>query len=163
MFGWFKKRTLNTMNNFVRTAQLTIGTALICYYGFDRAKSEAEKNDVAARASAAANFLNGQTPGLLHAHLDLPRIYADTRQWLRENATMRELVVQTLRVSHTVNHQVGRPDRVTEGMLLVLREFGDEFPAEPRMDSYKTLLSRAIATLPVENRQRLIAFMETGQ
>lgn len=140
MFGWFKKRTLNTMNDLVRTAQMTIGTTMIWHYGFDKAKPETEKNELAAKAAAAANFLNGQTPSPMHAELDLPRIHEEARQWLKENATMRELVVQTLRVSYTVDYYVGRPDPLKAETLLLLHEFGDEFPAEPRMDSYKNLV-----------------------
>ena len=162
MFGWFKKRTLNTMNNLVVTAQLTVGLALISHYGFNNAKSETEKNELAAKASAAANFLNAQTPSPMHAELDLPRIRVEARQWLKENATMRELVVQTLRVSYTVNYHVGQPDPLKPETLLLLHEFGDEFPAEPRMDSYSALVLRAISTLPQESQGPLTVFMGTG-
>ena len=75
---------------------------------------------------------------------------------------MRELVVQTLRVSHTVNYHVGQLDPLKPETLLLLHEFGDEFPAEPRMDSYRTLVLRAISTLPQESQRRLTVFMETG-
>jgi len=47
-------------------------------------------------------------------------------------------------------------------MLLLEHEFGDEFPVEPRMDSYRTLVLRAIDTLPPESQRRLTVFMETG-
>jgi hypothetical protein len=163
VFGWFKKRTLSSMNNLVRTAQMTVAMALMRQYGFDKAKSEAEKNETAAKGSAAANFLNGQSPSPMHAQLDLPQIHAEARQWLRNNAVMRELVVQTLRVSSVVDHETGRRDPLREEVVSVLTEFGEEFPVSPSTKSYQALVLRAIGTLAPENQQRLMRFMETGR
>ena len=162
MFGWFKRRVARRMNNLVRTAQMTIGVGLIQHYGFADTVSDSEKDAVAKRGSAAANFLNGQPPHETHAGLDLQQIYAEASQWMQDNPTMRELVVQTLRVSWVVDYMVKRGDLPSEERMSILTKFGSEFPNAPDPNSYEALVRRAIGTLPVSSQARVLGLMETG-
>jgi hypothetical protein len=133
MFGWLKRRVARTMNNPARTAQATIGMALFRHYTLNSADSGSAESDheLVNRAGAAANFLNGQSPHATHVGLDLPQIYAEARQWMHDNRTMRELVVQTLRVTMQLDYMVQRGDPLSEERLLVLEEFGSEFADAP--------------------------------
>ena len=156
------------MNNLARTGQATIGLALMRHYSLNSAVADSEdgasesEDDLAKRASAAANFLNGQPLHATHADFDLPQIYAEARQWMRDNRTMRELVVQTLRVASQVDYMVKTEEGLSEGRTLILTEFGSEFADAPRPETYEALVRRAIGTLPHRSQGRLLRFMETG-
>ena len=72
------------------------------HYGVGRTASAGGEEQIAKQAAAAANFLNGHAPHPGHEGLDLPQVQA-ARDWIRKNIEMRELVVQTLRVTAIVH------------------------------------------------------------
>ena len=82
---------------------------------------------------------------------------------MHDNRTMRELVVQTLRVASQVDYMVQREDCLSEERLLVLTEFGSEFADAPQPETYEALVKRAIGTLPHHSQSRPLRFMETGK
>ena len=81
---------------------------------------------------------------------------------MQDNPTMRELVVQTLRVSWVVDYMVKRGDLPSEERMSILTKFGSEFPNAPDPNSYEALVRRAIGTLPVSSQARVLGLMETG-
>jgi hypothetical protein len=159
MFGRMKRRVARNVNHLARTGQATIGAALLRHYSLNSAVGDSG-DDIARRGAAAANFLNGQPLHATHDDLDLPQIYAEARQWMRDNRTMRELVVQTLRVASRIESK--EEDAPSEERALILAEFGSEFAEEPHPETYEALVRRAIGTLPHSPQVQLLRFMETG-
>src|SRR5262245_35492850 len=104
MFGRKRRSALGRVENLARTAQATVGMALMQHYGVDGNGSARGQGDLVTKAAAAANFLNGNSQHPGHTDVNLPQVQAEARDWLRKNTAMRELVVQTLRVTAVVHN-----------------------------------------------------------
>ena len=117
------------------------------HYRVGRTASAGGEEQIAEKA-AAANYLTGHAPRPGHEGLDLPQVQAEARDWIRKNIEMRELVVQTLRVTAVV-HPIGKyKDAVSEDSLSIVSEFGGHSTDPPDPRAYEALVRRAIATLP---------------
>lgn len=161
MFGRSKRNGGVRIDNLARAAQATIGMALMRHYGVGRTASAGGEEQVAKKAAAAANFLNGHAPHPTHEGLDLPQVQAEARDWIRRNIEMRELVVQTLRVTADV-HPVGKhADSVSEDSRSILSEFGGDSTDAPDPRAYEALVRRAIATLPHDTQIQLMRLTRT--
>lgn len=150
------------MERRVSIAQMAVAIKLAEDYGLNKAPSEDKQNAVIQKAAAAANYLFGKSPNPIHAHLDLATEHATAREWLQKNSAMRELVVQSLRVTRVVDW--GRSGFIPEmgemGMDL-LEAFGKEYPDSPGADTYEALVRRVVATLPPSPEQeRLTAALQ---
>jgi len=148
MFGRNKRSGLVRIDNLARAAQATIGMALMRHYGVGRAAPSGAEDSTAKKAAAAANFLNGHPPHPMHAALDLPQVQAEARAWIRNNLEMRELVVQTLRVTAAAHPAPRNRDGASGETLSILSEFGGDSNDVPDPRAYEALVRRAIATLP---------------
>jgi len=156
MFGRNKRNGGVRIDSLARAAQATIGMALMRHYGVGRTASAGGEEQIARKAAAAANFLNGHAPHPAHEGLDLPQVHAEARDWIRKNIEMRELVVQTLRVTADV-HTVGKyGDAASEDSLSILSEFGGDSSEIPDPRAYEALVRRAIATLPHDTQIQLM-------
>ena len=162
MFGRSKRNGGVRIDNLARAAQATIGMALMRHYGVGRTVGGAEEQ-TAKKAAAAANFLNGHAPHPAHEGLDLPKVQAEARDWIRKNIEMRELVVQTLRVTADV-HPVGKhQDEVSEDSLSILSEFGGDSTDALDPRAYEALVRRAIATLPHDTQIQLMRLTRSDE
>src|SRR6185369_5678549 len=148
MFGRRRRSVVGRVENLARAAQATVGMALMRHYGVGGSGAPHGHEDPATKAAAAANFLNGHEPHPTHAGLDLPQVQAEARDWLRKNTAMRELVVQTLRVTAVVQQTAKSKDPPSEDSLAILSEFGAELGDRPDPRAYEAVVRRAIATLP---------------
>jgi len=164
MFGRTKRNGGVRIDNLARAAQATIGMALMRHYGVGRTASAGGEEQIAKKAAAAANFLNGHAPHPGHEGLDLPQVQAEARDWIRKNIEMRELVVQTLRVTAIV-HPLGKhkDDAVSESSLSILSEFGGDSTETPDPRAYEALVRRAIATLPHDTQIQLMRLTKTDE
>lgn len=160
MFGRRKRNAVGKMDHLARAAQATIGMALMRHYGVGTTPPGGEEN-VAKKAAAAANFLNGHAPHPAHADVDLPKVQAEARDWMRHNTPMRELVVQTLRVTAVAYGQAKTKDPVSEDSLSLLSEFSGDSPQIPDPHTYEALVRRAIATLPHDAQIQLMRLTKT--
>ena len=163
MFGRSKRNGGVRIDNLARAAQATIGMALMRHYGVGRTASAGGEEQIAKKAAAAANFLNGHARHPAHEGLDLPQVQAEARDWIRKNIEMRELVVQTLRVTAVV-HPLGKhKDAVSEDSLSILSEFGggSTDTLDPR--AYEALVRRAIATLPHDTQIQLMRLARSDE
>ncbi len=163
MFGRSKRTGGVRIDNLARAAQATIGMALMRHYGVGRTASAGGEEQIAKKAAAAANFLNGHAPHPAHEGLDLPQVQAEARDWIRKNIEMRELVVQTLRVAAVVQPLGKHKDTVSEDSLSILSEFGGESTEAPDPRAYEALVRRAIATLPHDTQIQLKRFTRTDE
>jgi hypothetical protein len=110
--------------------------------------------------------LNGHEPHPTHAGLDLPQVQAEARDWLRKNTAMRELVVQTLRVTAVVHQTAKSKEPPSEDSLAILSEFGAELgdkADKPDPRAYEAVVRRAIATLPHDVQIRLMRLTKTDE
>ena len=154
MFGRRKRSASGKLDHLARAAQATIGMALMRHYGVGTTAGSEE--DMAKKAAAAANFLNGHAPHPAHANLDLPKVQAEARDWIRTNMPMRELVLQTLRVTAVSYGSAKGKEAVSEEGLALLSEFSGESPDMPDPHAYEALVRRAIATLPHDAQIQLM-------
>ena len=158
MFGWFKKRAMKQMGVLFNISQMIISLGLMKYYGFDEAQSEAEKNERAARAAAGANYLFGTAPNPMHLQqFNMLEIEVEACEWLRNNPVFRELVVQSLRVSTSINSEASGTVSIVGQKLLAT--FGREFPNAPDPTTYEQLINKASLLLPPDYQQSILARM----
>jgi len=163
MFGRSKRSGVIRIDSLARAAQATIGMALMRHYGVGRTPGAGAEETIAKKAAAAANFLNGHAPHPTHAGIDLPQVQAEARAWIRKNIEMRELVVQTLRVTAVVHPAAKGKDGVSQDSLSILSEFGSESPDTPDPRAYEALVRRAIATLPHDTQLQLMRLTKTDE
>jgi hypothetical protein len=163
MFGRSKRNGGVRIDNLARAAQATIGMALMRHYGVGRIASAGGEEQVAKKAAAAANFLNGHAVHPAHEGLDLPQVQAEARDWIRKNIEMRELVVQTLRVTAVVHPLGKQKDGVGEDSLSILSEFGRDSTETPDPRAYEALVRRAIATLPHDTQIQLMRLTKSDE
>jgi hypothetical protein len=156
MFGRNKRSGSVRIDSLARAAQATIGMALMRHYGVGRGAPAGAEENTAKKAAAAANFLNGHPPHPMHAGLDLSQVQAEAREWIRKNIEMRELVVQTLRVTAVVHPAAKSKDGASEESLSILSEFGGASTDAPDPRAYEALVRRAIATLPHDAQIQLM-------
>ena len=133
------------------------------HYGVGASGAPRGDEDPATKAAAAANFLNGHEPHPTHAGLDLPQVQAEARDWLRKNTAMRELVVQTLRVTAVVQQSAKSKDLPSEDSLAILSEFGVELGEKPDPRAYEAVVRRAIATLPHDVQIQLMRLTKADE
>jgi hypothetical protein len=76
---------------------------------------------------------------------------------------MRELVVQTLRVTAVVHPAAKGRDGVSEDSLSILSEFGNGSPETLDPRAYEALVRRAIATLPHDTQIQLMRLTKTDE
>ena len=103
--------------------------------------------------SAAVNFLFGESANPLHNALDLPKIHAEAIDLLERNDSLRELIVQSLRVSTKLDFLKGEP--VAEQKISILSMFGKEYPIAPTPDSYERLIRGFLNKLTPEMKQSI--------
>ncbi len=162
MFGRNKRSGVVSIDSLTRAAQATIEMALMRHYGVGRTAPAGAEENTAKKAAAAASFLNGHTPQPTYGELNLPQVQAEAREWMRKNLEMRELVVQTLRVT-AVAHSLGtRNDAMSEDSLSILSEFGSDSTDTPDPLAYEALVRRAIATLPHSTQVQLMRLAKIG-
>ena len=161
MFGWKKRSVVGRIDHLARAAQAAIGIALRRHYGVGNVASTGEEESVARRAAAAANFLNGHPPHPTHTELDIPQVQAEAKEWMRKNTPMRELVVQTLRVTAVAHHAAKSKDAVSEDSLSLLSEFGNDSTDTPDPRAYEALVRRVIATLPHDAQIQIMRLTKT--
>jgi hypothetical protein len=156
MFGRNRQSDVARIDSLTQAARATIEMALMRHYGVSRTARAGAEETTAKKAAAAANFLSGRAPHSTHAGVDLPQVRTEAREWIRKNIEMRELVVQTLRVTATA-HSVGtRNDAISEDSLSILSEFGNNATETPDPFAYEALVRRAIATLPHSTQVQLM-------
>lgn len=163
MFGRNKRSGVVRIDSLARAAQATIAMALMRHYGMARTASASAEDNTAKKAAAAANFLNGHAPHPTHAGIDLPQVQAEAREWIRKNIEMRELVVQTLRVTAVVHPAAKSREGVSEDGLSILSEFGGDSTDAPDPRAYEALVRRAIATLPHDAQIQLMRLTKTDE
>ena len=112
------------------------------------AGNKTKSADTTMIAMASVNYLFGETPSPKHEHLDLQRIHTNAIQRLRDDALLRELVVQSLRVA-TVLSYVKTGVATVQGEDIVTM-FGAEYPIAPNPDNYERLVEGVVATLSPE-------------
>jgi len=156
MFGRNKQSDVVRIDSLTRAARATIEMALMRHYGVGRTAPAGAEESIATKAAAAANFLSGQAPHPTHAGVDLPQVRTEARAWIRKNIEMRELVVQTLRVTAGAHSVDTRNDAIGEDSSSILSEFGSDSTDTPDPLAYEALVRRAIATLPHSTQVQLM-------
>ena len=164
MFGRKSKQSgVVRIDALARAAQATIGVALMQHYNPRRSAPAGAESIAAKKAAAAASFLSGHTPHPMDAGIDLPQVQAEARAWIRTNTEMRELVVQTLRVTAVAYPGVKDNAVVNEDSLSILSEFGSDSAEVPDPLAYEAVVRRAIATLPHSAQIKLLRLTKSDE
>ena len=143
------------MERLVSIAQIAVSLKLMGDCGLHLTTSDDEQNAVAQKAAAGANYLFGKSPSPMHAHLDLAAEHAAAREWLTKNSSMRELVVQSLRVTRVIDwSRSGFIPETGEMGIDLLETFGHEYPDSPSVETYEALVRRVVAAMPPSREQQ---------
>lgn len=147
MFGFGKKRLLRKMDGLSSVAQMAIYLSL-------KEKNEKVMDGESALlfAAAVSNYLFGKSANQRHIEqFTLEKIESTGNQLIKDNKSIRELVVQSLRVVSTVSVAAGKE---AVGMN-ILSVYGREFPQSPDPGSYAELVHKSIKGMSPSVQQSL--------
>lgn len=140
------------MTDRINMAKFVTWKTLCDDLGNRTASNETEKDHQAKKAAATTNYFFGDpSDPTLSAEFDLPSLHTDGCNWLRQNALLMELVIQSLRVRSVIESM--RSGKLQTFGEPLLREFGREFPESPTLDSYAALVDRAFNLFLPEYRK----------
>ncbi|HTS53970.1 MAG TPA: hypothetical protein VMH26_11905 [Burkholderiales bacterium] len=148
------KHDRSHMRELTELAYITVFDALELEYGKDEVRSETERRQCSVRAGVAADYLFGKEPGERAPEtLDLAREQETARNWLKRNARMRELVLESLRVLNMLSDDSRtRTGPVGEGLLMA---YGQGVFRAPDPAAYEALVHGAIYSLPLHTQQSI--------
>ena len=142
------------MQELTELAYATVFEALRLEWGADDASSENERRHCTARAGVGADYLFGREPDSRATALDLGREQEAVRNWLKRDAPMCELVLETLRVYNALTeHRPPSTGPIGEGLLMA---YGQGSFRTPDLATYDTLVHRALYRLPLHAQQRIL-------
>lgn len=144
-FWWAKKRLKSKMHRLVNAAKITSYGIFTLHISDAPAEDKSESSRSSMIAAASVNFLFGEAPSSLHESLNLREIHTDAIEWLKRDDLLRELVVQSLRVTAQLGF-MENGDVAVRGED-ILKTFGSEYPIAPAPDSYENLVQKAIDAL----------------
>jgi len=136
MFGFRKKKLLSKMGGLASVAQMAVYLTL---------KEENEKtmdNETAALfAAAVSNYLFGKSTDQRHVdQFTIENIESTGDQFIKGSRSIRELVVQSLRVLSVVSIEQGK----SEVGIDILSSYGKELPQSPDPESFADLVQKSI-------------------
>jgi len=148
------RRERSQMHELTELAYTTVFDALKLAYGSDDAHSAKDRKRCDLRAKMAADYLFSREPDpdALET-LPVAREQELARDWLKRNDTMRELVLESLRVLNVMDDHAGsRTGPIGEGLV---RAYGrGSFKALDHA-AYDALVQRAIGSLPLHLQQSI--------
>ena len=156
MFGWLKKasknRVLKTMDALAYLANLT--TAHKINSVLKASNKYVDEDELNKKMAVRTNYLFGKEVSDSHFYLDLKAEFTSAIDWLSVDSLFRELVVQSLRVMNTSKIAKGE-----EVLILgedILNTYGYLYPENSSPDDYKTLVFKAIDSLPSASKNEVI-------
>jgi len=147
MFGFGKKKLLRKMDGLASVAQMTI-------YLSQKEENEGTMDSESASlfAAAVSNYLFGKSPDQHHIdQFTLEKIELTGNQLIENNTSIRELVVQSLRVLSTVSIYAGKD----EIGMVILSTYGKGYPQTPNPESYAELVEETIQSMSPYVQQSL--------
>jgi len=153
LFWLSKKRIKSKMRRLVNAAKIAAYGIVTSHVSEPPAEDISELSRAGMIAAASVNFLFGEAPSSLHEGLNLREIHADAVEWLRRNDLLRELIVQSLRVTSQLGYMENGVAKVKGEDIL--KTFGSAYPTAPDPDSYENLVQRAISTLSPDSQSTI--------
>lgn len=144
-FWWAKKRLKRKMSRLVNAAKLTSFGIFTSHLSGVYAGDKSDSSRIGMIAAASVNLLFGETPNASHEGLNLREIHVNAIEYLKHDNLLRELLVQSLRVTAQLGFMENGAVTVKEEDILTT--FGPEYPIAPDPDSYEHLVQKAIGTL----------------
>ena len=167
MFGFLKRslagnanRVANYASGLAQVAQIMVYMALMNYF---KTKNPATDEDSQSQIAAAwANYLFGQEPSELHAHLNLEVEHAKALDWLEnEGSDFREIVIQGLRISNTADY--AKTGNANLRGIELLEKFGGQYPDAPDLEKYAaSLLLMIVGRFEPGQKESIFRFIRTG-
>ena len=144
-FWWAQKRLKRKMHRLLNAAKIASYGIFTIHLSDAPAEDKSEPSPAGLIAAASVNYLFGEAPSAAHQSLNLLEIHGNAVEWLKRDNLLRELLVQSLRVTTQLGF-------IEKGAIAVrgediLRTFGPEYPIAPNPDSYEHLVQKAIGTL----------------
>lgn len=136
MFGFGKKKLLRKMDGLASIAQMAV------YLSQKEENEETMDSESASLfAAAVSNYLFGKSPDPHHIdQFTLEKIELTGNKLIEVNASIRELVVQSLRVISIVSFATGKDEVGME----ILSTYGIGYPQTPDPESYAQLVEESI-------------------
>jgi hypothetical protein len=147
-----KKKTASLMKTLSNVSKLIIFENFLAYY--EQKLKLDDKNLLGTYAAAATNYLFSEKPADNHKTLNIKEIEIDAVDFVKQNKSTRELLVQSLRVTHTLNIQKNK--NIGLDSIKILTMLGEEFPESPRVNSYFILIHRELNKLPESTKSDIM-------
>lgn len=147
-----KKKVVSLMKALTNVSKLIIAENLLAYY--EKKLKLDDKNLLGTYASAATNYLFGENPADNHKTLNIKEIEIEAVDFVKQNKSIRELLVQSLRVTHTLNIQ--KNTNIDLNSLKILTILGEEFPESPQVKSYFLLIHKELNKLPESTKSYIL-------
>jgi len=156
MFGWLKKssqdRVLKIMDSLSYLANIT--TAYKINSLLKDSRNYKDDDELNKKIAVRTNYLFGRNVSDSHSNLDVKAEFISANDWLSSDSLFRELVVQSLRVMNT-----SRMAKGGEAIIVgedILTTYGYLYPEASSPDAYKTLVFKAIESLPLASKEEVI-------
>lgn len=154
------------MNALVNGAKLTAFVILendlrssqtVDDFGFDQLTSD-DNEKLTQIAAASVNYWFGEVPNGIHKDLDLKYIHAASTRWLSRNDSVRELVIQAMRVLSTIRYT--KLELVAMNTLYVLEDFGKGYPDAPDTQTFEAQLRSEMLKLSPDQQNEVRRIIE---
>lgn len=137
-----KKKVTGLMSALSNVSKLIMWNNFFSYY---KEKLKIDDESSGFHAAAATNYLFGEKGADMHKTLNMKEIENDAIEYIKQNQNIKELLVQSIRVIHTLNMQKNK--EINLDGFEILSVFGVEFPESPRMECYFQLIDRELNKL----------------
>ena len=154
-FWWTKTRLKRKIYKLLNTAKL----AAHITYSHHLAKKYKEDElfgpikDRPAIASAAVNFLFGESPNQLHKDLPLEKIHTDALEWIKQEDSIKEMIIQSLSISKQSGATV--KENIVVNRDYILDKLSSSAPPVLKLDDYEQLIQKVLNTLSPEEQTKI--------
>jgi hypothetical protein len=151
------------MERLADASRMATAMMLMHELGMPQADNESEQMQIATRAGLQASLIFDKPLAPEHELLDIEAERKKVLEWLEDRPLFKELVVQTLRVDNIVRFaKTGQPPNPLIGASL-LGNFGKQFRNGPSPDSYNSLLSDVIHSMPAQIQAKMVAWLQQNR
>ena len=144
-----------TKDSYMATAMMMMHDA-----GMSQANEESEQLNIAARVGAQASLLFDKPLASEHMQLDIEREREEALAWLERQSLFKKLVVQTLRVDNTIEFaRTGQAPNPIVGAA-ILERYGKQYRDEPNPETYNSLVSEVIHSMPTQLQGNIVIWLQ---
>lgn len=148
------------MERLANASRMATAMMMMHDLGMSQASGESGQMDIATRVGAQASLLFDKPLAPEHVRLNIEREREEALIWLERQQLFKQLVVQTLRVDNTV--EFARTGQAPDPIIgaTILERYGKQFREEPNPESYNSLLSAVIHSMPTQLQASMVVWLQ---